>query len=110
MKLIQIPTNQLQVQQPQININRFRITHLRQESQGQFSDAHQLAFNQFPKFTAVILTVDSESVVRMFGMTAQQANLLKLCEIPLTPPNQIEVKMIDYLVTEGIILLTGVYY
>ena len=46
----------------------------------------------------------------MFGTTTQQANLLKLCEIPIDQPHQIEVKMIDYLVNEGIILLTGVYY
>ena len=56
------------------------------------------------------MTLDSLSVVRMFGLTDQQANMLKLCEIQIERPKQIEVKTLDYLMYEGIILLTGVYY
>ena len=56
------------------------------------------------------MTFDSLSVIRMFGLTDQQANMLKLCEIKIERPNQIEMKSIDYLMNEGIILLTGVYY
>ena len=36
--------------------------------------------------------------------------MLKLCEIKIERPNQIGMKSIDYLMNEGIILLTGVYY
>ena len=69
VKFIQIPKIKLTNQQTQINLNRFRITQLRQESQGQFDDGNELAFNQFPKFTSVILTIDTNSVIRMFGTT-----------------------------------------
>ena len=110
VKFIQIPPQSNQSQQQQLNLNRFRITQLKQESQGQFDEANGLAFSLFPLFTAVILTIDSLSVVRMFGLTDQQANMLKLCEIQIDRQNQIDVKTIDYLKNEGIILLTGVYY
>ena len=125
-QVVQIPASQSSNQPIQCDLNRLRILYLkkREVKRNRTEETKTAAANQSShpkelqhKFSAVILTLDSQSILRIFGLTSQQnqkslnkeqlkARLLKLYQTRV-PLEAAEVISLTYLIHEGTVLVTA---